>query len=254
MFAKIISDADNQVAWSDPDNWAGGAVPASSNTLIVELGVNSFADVGTSLTAPFLTAIVFGVNDGAGLPSLVVGTGEFTPLGGGFLKADDILNLSSLDVGLFNHYSDPTGAGLVVTGDLVNVAAISAGLGSMVHIGGDIGVTDFTLKGSTLIIDHPEPGQFLFDQITVSRWDYLGGPPVQTTTSIELGHVVFDQADFIPSVPGSSTGQIQLTNHGALVYMLDNVSGVVSASGGSGAYFGGVDPATGYDILKVTSA
>jgi hypothetical protein len=219
----------------------------------VELDANSFADLGTSLTAPFLTAVVFGVNDGAGLPSLHVGTGRYTSSGGGFLKAADILNLSALDVGQFAHYSDPKGAGLVVTGDLVNVAAISAGLGSMVHIGADIGVTDFTLKGSTLVFDHPGPGHLLVDPITVSPWDSAFEPPVQTTTSIELGHVVFDKADFIPSVPGSSSGQIQLTNHGALVYTLENVSGVLPASGGSGAYFGGVDPTTGYDILKVMS-
>jgi hypothetical protein len=237
--------------WSDATTWADGTVPLSSNGLHVQLD-GQFSDlaigpIGGSAAAPFLTNDIIGVDKGFGLPSLGVGAG-----GGfaqaSFLRTHDIVNVSAVVVGLAQKFVDLRDGGLDVRNDLVNVKSITAGLGSKVEIGHDLGSTAFSLEGSTLILDKP-PHASLDNQIALSR-TFNGpfpGSGAQTTNLFEFGGVTFDHADLIPPVPGSSTSQIQLSNNGVPVYSLNHVDNA------SSAVFAGVDHTTGYDVLSVQS-
>jgi hypothetical protein len=136
---------------------------------------------------------------------------------------------------------------LDVRHDLDNVGTLGFFLSGTAEIGNDIGSTTtidfggFRDQGSaTLISDHPAHDS-LNNQVIVG-----GGVP--HVANIELGGVVFDHEDLIPPLPGSTNEQVQLSNHGASVYTLTNVTGASSVS------FGGADPTTGYDILRLTSS
>jgi hypothetical protein len=201
--------------WSDHSNWANGTVPQSSNGLQVQLDANSLADVG-SQASPFETNDIIGVN----APIFVIG-GNGEP---GFLHAHDIQGISGLVV-------DP-GSVLDVSHDLVGVGQLDLFNVSSTEIGHDIGSTQINdnAGNATLILDLPAHGHLdnLIDVV-----------PLVGSLQLELGHVTFDHADFLPL-----SGQIQLTNNGQPVYELTKVS-AASAS------FGGVDPVTGNDILLI---
>jgi hypothetical protein len=212
--------------WSDPTAWINGKVPTSSNGLHVQLDVGgSLEDLGTQ-TAPFVTNDVIGAGVGLGSPDLFVD---------GFLQAQDVRNLILVQVDGFQEGA----AGLDVRHDLTNVKALDVQSNSKVEIGHNFGSTSFSLEGgtNTLILDQTPKGS-LDNSIIV-----LG------TAIIELGHVKFDHADFIPPLPGSADGHIQLTNHGVPVYELDNVLG-----GALTASFGGIDKVTHNDILLIKSS
>jgi hypothetical protein len=169
---------------------------------------------------------------------LVSGSGgETPPFNPGFLQAFDIQNVATVELA--------EGSVLDVRNDLDNVGTLSFFLSGTAEIGNNVGSTTIEFGGfrgpgsATLILDHPAHDS-LNNQVIV------GGSAPHVAT-IELGSVVFDHADLIPPLPGSANEQVQLSNHGASVYTLTNVTGASSVS------FGGVDPTTGYDILSLSS-
>ena len=131
---------------------------------------------------------------------------------------------------------------ITVDHDLVNVRNVDVTQAS-IEVGHNVGSTQFSLHDGRLVLDKP-PHKTFDNQINISAPS--GRPPgAFSFSSIELGNIAFNQADFIPSMPGGHVGQIQLKNNGAPVYTLTNVSGVTSVS------VNGVDPATGYNILSI---
>jgi hypothetical protein len=187
----------------------------------VELYVSSTDNLGTS-HKPFQTNDVIGVNAGLNHP---IGF-EVT----GFLHANSIQNVTYLDVGLGGNLVvddsirnvqalDVYETGVVkVKGDLVNVPNATLSFGATLELGGNAGFVfgsitsfQFGIGPSTLILDNPTQGSFK-NQIVLEQ-----------NSIVELGHMKFDKADFIPSVPGSQTGKVQLTEHGKPVYQLANV-------------------------------
>jgi hypothetical protein len=69
----------------------------------------------------------------------------------------------------------------------------------------------FGISGGTLILDRAPPK---------SLGSHIQFSLNTTTDKIELGHLDFDAADFIPSAAGSLSGKIELTEHGKPVYQL----------------------------------
>jgi hypothetical protein len=235
-FATLVGDPPGRLdsSWSDPLAWAGGTIPQSSDELHVQLNVSSnTANLG-SQSSPFQTNDVVAAQGG-----LFLHIGGPNPGASGFLSVHDIDNVD--DVVLAN------GSILSVQHDLDNVRELRFYAGGTTEIGHDLGSTAIVFQdavplGGTLILDNPAKGS-LANQIQVNH-PFFG----RATESIELGHVTFDQADLLPPPPGSTTEQVQLKNHGSLVYTLTNVTGAATAS------FAGVDQTTGYNILQLTSA
>jgi hypothetical protein len=229
--------------WSNPAAWASGSVPASSSRLDIQLNTSSTDDLGTSQN-PFVANDVIGATTGMTYPGL------FTT---GFLHANTIKDLGDLQI--------PSASGVTVRHDLVNVTDVeihdggvldvgrnlvnvqdvAISFGSTMEVGDSIGKTSFAfgIGGGTLILDHPA-GRALGNSLSLG----LGQPGVDV--NIELGHVAFDAADFIASVPGSLTGKVDLTEHGRLVYQLTNVKELAPA----GVFTVGVDKANGYDFVS----
>src|SRR5450432_2406393 len=94
--------------WSDPAVWANGAVPVSSHRLDIRLEAFSTENLGTAQTA-FVADDVIGAASGMNFPSLFVT---------GFLRADDIANLSDLQM--------PSSSGVAIRHDLINVQTVEA--------------------------------------------------------------------------------------------------------------------------------
>jgi hypothetical protein len=226
--------------WADPSAWANGAVPTSSVNLDIQLNANAFEDLGTE-QHPFVAHNVVGATAGLTHPSLFMV---------GFLHAHDIKNLSDLQL--------PSGTGVTVDHDLVNVqtvephdggfldvnhdlvgvAHVNISFGSTVDVGHSVGKTSFVsgIGGGTLILDNPARHK-LDNPIALGS----GG----SAFNIELGHVTFDAADFIPAIPGGLSGEIDLTEHGRIVYRFTNVSETAPA----GILTVGFDKTTSYDVL-----
>jgi hypothetical protein len=215
-------------SWSDPAAWADGTVPQSSTGLDVQLDASSYANVG-SQSSPFQTNDIIGASEG-----LFLGIGGPSPSIPGFLQAHDIQNVANVVLA--------GNAGLDVRNDLDNVGTLRFFEGGTAEIGNNIGSTtiEFQQFAGTLILDHPAQGS-LDNQVLSDTLSTV------VTHNIELGGIIFDHADLIPPLPGSTNGQVQLSNHGASVYTLTNVTGISSAS------FAGVDPTTGYDILSLSN-
>jgi hypothetical protein len=246
--------------WSNADAWVGGAVPLSDRELKVQLDVQSTEDLGNA-QAPFFTDDVIGVAGKLGFPSLDVT---------GFLHADTVRNLANIELegsaaGIIAHQLKNVafvavlgGAGTVdVSGNaethtllvadegsihihhnLIGGQSVQISFGGVVEVGHKFGNPDVTfgISGGTLILDHAPP-KSLGSHILFS----LG-----TTDKIELGHLDFDAAAFIPSAVGSLSGKVQLTEHGKPVYQLSDVSFPV----GAGRTFSvGTDPATGFHFI-----
>ncbi len=240
MFAVLKGNQPGN-GWNNPAVWANGRVPVSSDKLNILLDASSVDNLGTAQT-PFVANDVIGASAGISYPGLFVT---------GFLHADDLANLSDLQI--------PSSGGVIVSHDLINVQTVevhdggfldvgrdllnvgrfSISFGSTIEVGHIIGRTDisFGIGGGTLILDHPQRN-LLNNSFALGA----GGNIV----NIELGHTVFDAADFIPSVPGGLNGKIDLMDHGRLVYQLNHVSESTPA----GILTVGMDKTTGYDFVS----
>jgi hypothetical protein len=244
--------------WSNPSNWVGGKVPISSHRLHVQIDAGSTEDLGTA-QAPFQTDDIIGASVGLSAPSLDVtgflhahdikNLGGLSAEGGGSIHAHAIKNVRFLSLLATHSTLDVTGdivnvQQLTVTeesvahvrGSLVNVQNVSLSFGASLEVGHDIGSTKFVfgIPVGTLILDHPERGK-LTNSITLAPND-----------RIELGNLVFDKADFLPNAPGSSTGEVQLSEHGHSVYELTNVAFPFTAVGTGSV---GIDKATGFHFF-----
>lgn len=226
--------------WSDPAAWANGKVPVSSHNLDIRLEASSTESLGTA-QSPFVADDVIGAALGMTFPSLFMT---------GFLHADNIANLSDLqmpsdsgvtvkhDLVNVQNVEVHDGGFLDVGHDLVNVQHVTISFGSSVEVGHNIGKSSFAfgIAGGSLILDHP--GHRLDNAFALG----LGGNAV----NIELGRVRFDAADFVPNVPGSLTGKIDLTEHGRVVFQFDHVTETAPA----GVLTVGVDHTTGFDFVS----
>jgi hypothetical protein len=226
--------------WNNPAAWANGKVPVSSKNLDIRLETSSTENLGTAQTA-FVADDVIGAATGMTFPSLFVT---------GFLHADNLENLSDLQMpsssgvtlkhNLVNVQTVEVhdGGFLDVGHDLVNVQHVTISFGSIVDIGHSIGKSSFAfgIGGGSLILDHP--AHRLNNAFSLGQ----GGSAV----TIELGHVRFDAADFVPSAPGSLSGKIDLTEHGRVVFQFSNVTEAAPA----GVLTVGVDHATGFDFVS----
>jgi len=224
--------------WSDRGNWNGGEVPSSNvhlDVLYEGIGYNA-VDLG-SAQVPFLAHDVMTATPGLGVHS--------------FLSVHDI-----------------DGVGVIVEGGLrvrhdSDVGTMSFSGAGTAEIGHDVENTSFKFQGinespfgnaahdATLILDRPPPGSLgnaiIFE---TSRYNVTG------SGKIELGGIVFDHADFLPSVPGTGASTIQLTNHGCPVYQLTNVSQTLwtgETTAFSGSLSVGEDPKTGFDFVSYTT-
>jgi hypothetical protein len=255
------TSGSNGSDWSNSSNWVGGKVPNSSHRLHIQIDTGSTEDLGTA-QAPFQTDDIIGASVGLSRPSLDVT---------GFLHARDIENLAGLSADgsgsidaraiknvpylsmLASHTSLNVKGDIVnvqqmalteesvthVGGDLVQVQNTSISFGASLEVGRDIGSTKFVfgIGGGTLILDHPERRQ-LTNPITVSLGD----------NRIELGKLVFDKADFLPSASGSSTGEVRLSEHGHTVYELASVTIGVNPIGSLSV---GIDKMTGFHFVTL---
>ena len=236
----ILKANSNGTGWNNPNSWLGGSVPTSSSELNVLLTSGSVENLGTP-QSPFVTNDVIGVSVGLTPPSLFLT---------GFLDARNVVNISGADIpssgGL--HVSNDLiksqfpltvhdGGTLLVGNDLISVPQIGVSFGSTVEIGHGVDHTAFTfgIGGGTLILDRPPHG-YLANMINLGR----------EPTTIELGGLTFDQADFIPSVPGSLSGKIELLESGKQVYQLSHVNEFSPL----GSVSVGVDPTTEYDFVS----
>jgi hypothetical protein len=243
-----LSGIDN---WSDPVIWFhplndSSGVPAGSNGLNIELYVNSTDDLGTA-HQPFVANDLIGVAAGLSHPPSLLVTG--------FLHAHgDLENLSSLSVSYGGRASvdgnvenvpslivNEQGS-LKVNQDLVDVPQVIITFGSTLELGGTAGFVSnavsnfqFGIGPNTLILDHPMSGSFN-NQISLNP-----------DAIIELAHMHFDQASFIPNSPGSLTGKVQLTYHGKQVYQLADV--VENTFSGT-TFSVGRDTTTGNDFVS----
>jgi hypothetical protein len=227
--------------WADPSAWANGFVPTSSVNLDIQLKASGSENLGTE-QHPFVAHNVVGAATGLTHPSLFMT---------GFLHAHDIKNLSDLqlpsssgvtvdhDLVHVQTVEAHDGGFLDVNHDLVGVAHVGISFGSTVDVGHSVGKTSFVsgIGGGTLILDNPTRHR-LDNPIALGS----GG----STFNIEFGHVTFDAADFIPSVPGGLTGKIDLTEHGKTVYQFTNVSEAAPA----GVLTVGFDKTTSYNFVS----
>jgi hypothetical protein len=244
--------------WSNPAAWVGGSVPNSSNRLRVQIDTHSNEDLGTA-QAPFLTNDIIGAAIGISPPTLDVA---------GFLHAREVKNLLQLtsdsgslsardiknvqfvsmigthtsmqikhDIVNVQQFTATEESVVHVDGDLVKVQQAGISFGATLEVGRDLGATKLTIGGlgGTLILDHPEHHR-LTNAITLD-----GG-----NDRIELGRLRFDKADFLPNSPGSSSGRIQLTEHGRSVYEMTNVT---LGAGPTSTFSVGFDKATGYHFV-----
>jgi hypothetical protein len=151
------------------------------------------------------------------------------PSSGGLTVSRDLAHIPFITV--------DDGGFIDVHHDLVNVKHAGIAFGSTIEVGHRLGETSFVfgISGGNLILDHPSHGA-------------LGNPFALgfDAVKIELGHLDFDAAVFIPNASSGLTGKIDLTEHGKLVYQLTEVS--KSASGG--VFSVGVDKSTGYNYVS----
>jgi hypothetical protein len=236
----VLRGTQNGSKWSDPSSWWNNTVPASSKSLEVVLNASSEENLGTA-SSPFVVDNLVGVGPGLTHPSLNVS---------GFLDARNIVNLSDLQVLPSGDVSTSgnlvfvqsveahDGGDMSVGGSLLNVGTMSISFGSTVEVGHSLGNTAFSfgIGGGTLFVDHPAPH---------AMGNKLALGPGNGQPTIELAGLQFDQADFIPNAPGSSSGKIDLLNNGAQVYQLSNVT----ETGPAGILTTGVDAKTGHDFI-----
>lgn len=251
MHATIVGGAFPQT-WSNPQIWQNGVVPNSSNGLHVTLDANSTDDLGTAAD-PF---IVHDISPGLGLsPTLIVS---------GFLQAHDIndLSLYTADPGTF---LSPAGT-IEIRHDAKNTSFSILGDGSTVEIGHSVAGSIFAFsygaglqgdwaRNATLILDHPSKGSLDNEFVLPPPPPPLGNSPAAVfSLKIELGGIAFDHADFIPSAPGSSSGDIRLSNHCKTVYDLTDVSAPFFGAARGGDLSVGTDPTTGYHYVSYSHA
>jgi hypothetical protein len=241
--------------WTKPRAWAGGAVPNSSPATDILIHKSSVDNLG-SPQAPFVTDDVIGAS--AGLDLSVIGflhahdvkrLSTLSLTKGGSVSAHDIKNVQDLSVltprsrlevsGDLTNIPHVLSTGAVLVHDsLANVREIDTSgfnsfalpLAGVVQVGHDVGKTKFVLgpQGGRLILDHP-PAKHLDNAITLGN-----------NSSIELGGISIANPDFIPSVPGSNTGRIELsTNTPSGHYTLSNVT--LPAGGSSANLHVGLD-------------
>jgi hypothetical protein len=242
--------------WSNPSNWEGGLLPRSNNGLSVVLDTNtSVEDLGTS-SDPF---VVHDVTPGLGFtPSLLVS---------GFLYANDLSNLA---ISTFNPFIAPNTGSIDIQHDATNTSFDLIGFGPTVEIGHDVSGSVFSFAvgagsgamwghDATLILARPPQGS-LNNEINLPPVIPMTGYPGTETFSakIELGGISFNQADFIPPVPGSTSGDIRLLNNGKTVYNLSNVTvpDLTNILGVSldGSFSTGYDKTTGDDYVVYSHA
>lgn len=244
-----LSGIDN---WSDPVIWLNQndppvgestSIPTSSSGMNVEAYVSSTDDLGTA-HKPFQTNDIIGVAQGLNHPPTLTVTG--------FLHTNEIQNLYRVsgsggqttvsgnvqNVGFLNAYEQ----GVVdVKGNLVGVPQVSASTGGTIELGGHAGniqgsatVLEFGYGGGKIILDNP--GGKAFQNLI----DFNPG------ATLELGHMQFDAAKFVPKAPGVFDGSLQLTEHGKLVYTLNNMAEISTPGYGFSV---GRDAATGNDAV-----
>lgn len=245
MKATFIGDQSGRQyygAWSNPSNWDAGSTPVPARKLQVRLdtqGSVPLEDLGTA-DDPFIARSVVGSNHCQPSPLFISGS----------LSVRDLRNLSEVQL-----VPSETGATLRVSHGIYNVGSISVARGDLVELNDQIGNTIFQLRGdtgtspgaheTTLILDKP-PCNVLNNGITLA----LGSGAPGGNDRIELGGLTFDHADATLNVNGSET--IRLTDQGALVYELTNVT-IQPPSSGTGTLSVGVDPGTGWDFLSYES-
>jgi hypothetical protein len=215
--------------------------------LNIELYPSSSTDNLGTANKPFVANDVIGVSDGLAHPPSFLATGFLHTMG-------DIENLYSLSVSYGGHATvdgnvenvssllvNEQGV-LKVNHDLVGVPQVIITFGSTLELGGTAGFVlnaisnfQFEIGPNTLILDHPA-GNSLNNQISLNP-----------NAIIELAHMHFDQASFIPNSPGSLTGKLQLTDHGRQVYQLTDV--VENTASGT-TFSVGLDKTTGNDFVS----
>lgn len=238
--------------WSDPIIWfdplhqsTAPGVPTSSGGLNVHLDVSSTVDLGTA-RKPFQTNDLIGVNDGLGQPPALTVSG--------FLYAHSVQNLSYLGVGESGGYAMIDGnvssvgwidvheqGVLNVRGNMGSVGQVTVSTGATLELGGTAGSATFGfgIGPSKLIIDHPGGKSF---QNLIS---------FDPNATLELGHMQFDAATFMPKSAGSFAGSLKLTEHGKQVYSLANVTQIPTPGFGFSV---GHDKTTGFDFVSYHSA
>jgi hypothetical protein len=225
--------------WSNPAAWVRRKLPHQG--VDIRLGTGGTADLGTA-QKPFTTDDIIGASAGSTLPSLTVT---------GFIHAEDIKNLATLNVGTpFGSDWQTAPGGTLRAERLVNVkdVAISAlpSGPSTLEIEHGVGAATFNMasfgsyQSATLILDHPTPCHFA----NAIRFSAVGG-------RIELGDMQFSAARFVPDHPVPSPngafnggGKVILSEHGQTVYQLDHVSGFPAQPVSVG-----VDAKTGHDFV-----
>jgi hypothetical protein len=250
--------------WSNPSDWSGNIVPGSNSATNVILSPSvSPSDIGDLPTEDLGSAnnpfIVHDITSGLGVPAALKVTG--------FLRADNLNDLTIYTSDpLFDGPSSPAGS-INISRDANNTAFNILGDDSTVRIGYGVGGSTFSFgeeeggleanwaENAKLILIHPPKGD-LPNAIDLP-------PPIPPlgfngtdsfSLKIELGKLHFDQASFIPSALGSSSGDIQLSDKGKIVYNLSNVTmpNPTNLSGVSlaGTLSTGYDPTTGYDYVS----
>jgi hypothetical protein len=133
---------------------------------------------------------------------------------------------------------DPCNGATGIHHNLIGGLSVVISFGGVVEVGQKFGNPDVTfgISGGTLILDRAPP-KSLGSHILFSP---LG------TDKIELGHLDFDAAAFIPSAPSLLSGKVELTENGKPVYQLSDVSFPVGASS---ALSVGTDPATDFHFI-----
>ncbi len=248
--------------WSAPANWIGKAVPKSGIGLDVTIDTTTSQENLGSATNPF---VVHDITPALGLlPSIYVT---------GFLQAQDVTNVT-----LHTAYvtsggtGNPTATGSVrILNNATDSVFDIVGTGARVEIGKSITGSSFDFSTgvswysawahhATLILDKPPAHSMSNPIVLPPPIPPLGAPPIGFSLRIELGGLHFDHADFIPTAPGSSTGDLRLTNHGVTVYDMTHISGRSLGSSSSydlarvGTFTIGHDAATGKDYVAYSHA
>jgi hypothetical protein len=229
--------------WSDPSAWDGGAIPRPSNGLDV-VSKTPGDSLGTA-AQPFVTHDVTQNQ----VSQLFVFTGGLTThnFNGGVVWMTDH-GYMDVQHDLTAVVFVLTDAGYLRVGHDINSTISFIGYGAR---GAHENATD-----AALVVDHP-PNHQLTSEIAFPTGAPTSFHPAEYPfgLKIELAHMNFDRADFIPNSGTATNGfgdsfTLRLSEAGKAVYDLTDVR--VPVDGHQGTLSVGHDATTGYDFVAYT--